>query len=57
METQATQKETETAVKTVVIEEVTAPKIEEKTTGNYYLPEAQRLIKAVIIFSQPFSSF
>jgi len=46
METQATQKETEAAVKTVVIEEVTAPKIEEKTTGNYYLPEAQRLIKA-----------
>ncbi len=30
-------------------EEVMSPKYEEKTTANYYLPEAHRHIKAVII--------
>jgi len=47
--TQAPQKEGETTAKATLVEEHATHKIEEKTTGNYYLPEAQRLIKAVII--------
>ena len=47
--TQAPHKDAEKTVKATVIEDHAPHKIEEKTTGNYYLPEAQRLIKAVII--------
>ena len=54
--TQVPHKEAETAAKSTVVEDHATHKIEEKTTGNYYLPEAQRLIKAVIIHIEIFKS-